>query len=255
MEPEQYEIMANAEDIHWWYLGLRDAMARCLKQPDLRLPDSPAILDAGCGTGANLRFLADTFQPSYLAGFDLSELALAQAKRKCPEAEISQSDLCRPILPRSDFHLIVSCDVLYVPGLEQARTGLETLVNALAPGGLLLLNLPAYQWLSSAHDRAVHTRERYVAKQIRTLLTDLGLEIRRLSYRVCFLFPLIVVKRLPSIVWRSGPASSTDLKQPPDWLNRLLFRTLQAENRLIAKGKTLPWGTSIFAIAQKPSVL
>ncbi len=163
MEPEQYQIMAEAEEIHWWYLGLRDAIAACLNQRDLALPNSPAILDAGCGTGANLKFLAETYRPGYLAGFDLSELALDHARRKCPEADIYQSDLCQPILHRSGYHLIVSCDVLYVPGLEQARLGLKSLVDALAPGGLLLLNLPAYQWLSSAHDRAVHTRERYVA--------------------------------------------------------------------------------------------
>jgi SAM-dependent methyltransferase len=251
VESEQYEVMANAEDVHWWYLGLRDAIASCLSREDLQLPESPAILDAGCGTGANLRFLAEAFHPGYLAGFDASELALGHARRKCPEAEIYQSDVCRPVLPRAQFQLIVSCDVLYVPGLEAARNGLHSLAEALAPGGLLLLNLPAYQWLKSAHDRAVHTSERYVLKQIRRLLADLDLQPVRLSYRVCLLFPLVVMRRLPSMVWRSRARTSTDLAQPPGWLNRCLLSTLRFENRLIAKGTKLPWGTSIFAIARK----
>ncbi len=73
----------------------------------------------------------------------------------------------------------------------------------------------------------------------------------RLSYRVCLLFPLVVLKRLPSMVRRSQERSSTDLAQPPNWLNQGLFRTLKIENRMIAQGWSLPWGTSIFAIARK----
>lgn len=252
MESEQYEIMAEAEESHWWYLGLRDAIASCLGREDLRLPESPAILDAGCGTGANLRFLSETFQPGYLAGFDVSELALGHARQKCPKAEVYQSDISEPLVYRSQLDLIVCCDVLYVPGLEKAREGLRSLVNALAPGGLLLLNLPAYQWLKSAHDRAVHTSERYTQRQIQRFLGELGLQPVRLSYRVCFLFPLIVLKRLPSMLYPSRARSSTDLAQPVGWLNRRLLGTLKFENRLIAKGTRLPWGTSLFAIARKP---
>jgi hypothetical protein len=147
--------------------------------------------------------------------------------------------------------LIVSCDVLYVPGLKQALGGLHSLVRALAPGGLLLLNLPAYNWLKSAHDRAVHTSERYSLGQIRRLLKDLDVEPVVLSYRICFLFPLVVAKRLPSLLDRSHVRTSTDLSPPAAWLNRLLLSTLRWENRLIAKGIKLPGGTSIFAIARK----
>lgn len=251
VEAEQYEIMAKAEDTHWWYLGLRDAISASLSREELRLPESPAVLDAGCGTGANLRFLAEMYHPAYLGGFDISESALFHARRKCPEADIYQGDVCEPLLHRSHFDLIVSCDVLYVPGLEKARNGLRLLTDALAPQGLLLLNLPAYQWLSSAHDRAVHTKERYALGQIHRLLEELDLEVLRLSYRVCLLFPLVVAKRLPSMLSRSREKSSTDLAPPPGWLNRWLLGTLKFENRLIAKGKRLPWGTSIFAIARK----
>lgn len=251
MDPEQYDIMSWAEDRHWWYMGLRDAIGCCLQHPSMRLPANPVVLDVGCGTGANLRYLHSLLKPSYLAGFDLSELALKHARRKCPDANVYQSDIRQPELHRTAFDLIVSSDVLYVTGIEETFQGLLELTRALKPGGLCVWNLPAYDWLTSEHDRVVHTRERYTLSRLRKLLCDLDLECVRISYRMFALFPLIVLKRLPSLFLRSRSSSNSDLRQPADWLNRFFFRTLQMENRLISRGHHLPWGSSIFVVGGK----
>ena len=80
MNPGEYAVMAQVEARHWWYRGLRDVLERTLGRPHLALPEHPAVLDAGCGTGENLRLLRDLLDPSYLGGFDLSEEALAIAR-------------------------------------------------------------------------------------------------------------------------------------------------------------------------------
>lgn len=251
MEPEQYDIMSLAEDRHWWYQGLRDAIGCCLQQHSMQLPPHPNVLDVGCGTGGNLRYLNTLLQPSYLAGFDLSELALTHARRKCPNAEIYQSDICQPELRSDAFDLIVSTDVLYMTGIKDTLPGLIKLTRALKPGGLFLSNLPAYNWLTSEHDRVVHTRERYTLSLIRLLLRELDLECVCISYRVFALLPLIVIRRFSSLLLRSRISPRSDLQQPAEWLNRVLFRVLQMENRLFARGLQLPWGSSIFVVGQK----
>lgn len=251
MEPDQYDIMSLAEGQHWWYLGLRDAIGCCLQQPSMRLPPNPVVLDVGCGTGANLRFLNTFLQPSYLAGFDLSELALTHARMKCPTADVYQSDIRQPELHRDAFDLIVSTDVLYVTGIDETFQGLRILTNALKPGGFCIWNLPAYNWLTSEHDRMVHTRERYTLSQLRRILCELDLECVRISYRMFALFPLIVAMRLPSLLFPSRASSKSDLRQPAAWLNRLLYGILQTENRLIARGLPFPWGSSIFVVGRK----
>lgn len=253
METEQYDIMARAEEQHWWYLGLRDAMGRCLTKPISNLPSRPNILDAGCGTGGNLRFLTELLQPAYAAGFDVSELALKHARRKCPQADLYLCDIRNPELHVPNFDLIISCDVIYVPGLEDSLAGLQRMVASLKPGGLFVVNLPAYQWLTSAHDRAVHTRQRFQLTQIQELLFDLQLESVRISYRLCTLFPLIVLKRLPSLLRFTSVSNASELRQPPGWLNRVLRTIVTCENRLIARDARLPFGSSIFAIGRKPS--
>ena len=251
MEPEQYDIMARAEQHHWWYRGLRDVIGRCLQQPELRLPQHPSVLDAGCGTGGNLRFLQELLAPGYLGGFDVSELALGHARRQCPEADVYTSDIRNPRCHRRSYDLILSCDVLYTTGLSASLAGMQRLVGALAPGGLCIVHLPAYRWLTSSHDRAVHTTERYVLSQLRQLFQSLGLECVRASYRMCALLPLVALKRLPSLVSQRWQPKNSDLDQPAGWLNELLFRCVQIENRLVAAGGYLPWGSSIFAVGRK----
>jgi trans-aconitate methyltransferase len=96
MKPGEHEVMARAEQSHWWYRGLRDLLTRCLRQPEMAPLPHPRVLDAGCGTGANLGFLRELLLPSYLGGFDSSEEAVAIARRKVPEADIGVGDICRP---------------------------------------------------------------------------------------------------------------------------------------------------------------
>lgn len=251
MEIEQYDIMARAEDRHWWYLGLRDALQTCLTQSRVHLPPNPVVLDVGCGTGGNLRFLSTLLQPAYLAGFDLNERALQYARCKCPEADIYINDIRHPRLHRDNFDLIVICDVLYTSGIANSYSGLQTLVNALSPGGVLIVHVPAFNWLVSAHDAAVHTIERYRVAQLRRLLTDLQLETSLISYRLCCLLPLVIMKRLPSLVTRNYRTERSELAQPHPLFNRLLFRILRFENTLIARGIKLPFGSSILSVATK----
>lgn len=241
---------------HWWYRGLRDAAARCLRRPELAPPPRPRVLDAGCGSGGTLAMLSHLLAPSWLGGFDASPEAVRLARRKVPEAEVYQSDIRDPSLPPDPLDLVVSFDVLYIPGLAAARPGLERLVGALAPGGLLMLNLPAYRWLYGEHDVAVHASERYTAPQIGRFLAGLGLTVARLSYRLCLLFPAVVATRLPGKLRRrraAGASARSALHRPSgSRFNRALLATLETENALIARGARLPWGSSVFAVGRKP---
>lgn len=244
--------MSDVEHDHFWYRALRDLLLRTLATRGL--PARPRVLDAGCGSGANLRALADAFSPSYLGGFDLSDEALDLARLKAPSADLYRSDLRRPAI-RTDLDLVLSLDVLYIPGIAASLEGLERLVAALAPGGLFVLHLPAYDWLYSRHDVAVHTAERYTAPQVRDLLARLGLTVDVLTYRVTTLFPLVVLSRLPGMLSarRGDREARSDLHTPiPRALDAAFYTALAAENRLIARGASLPWGSSVFAIGRKP---
>lgn len=256
MNPREYEMMAAVEADHWWYRGMRQQLGQSLQRFGQRLPARPSILDAGCGTGENLRFLSSLYTAQYMGGFDASAQAVEWAKKKVSAADIYQSDICAPELHAEHYDIVLSCDVLYIVGLTASLRGMQAIAERMSPNGLMLINVPAYQWLCSEHDLAIGTTQRFVANDIRQFLRELGLVPRLVTYRLCLLFPLVVASRLPSILrpGRDSTHAVSALKQHSRWTNRLLEATLGLENRLIGAGAALPWGSSVFAVGQKVAV-
>ena len=70
--------MYRLENELWWYVGMRRISAALL---DGWLPEGARILDAGCGTGGNMQWLA-RYGTAY--GIDLS----AQAVRYCAQRRL-----------------------------------------------------------------------------------------------------------------------------------------------------------------------
>jgi hypothetical protein len=68
------------------------------------------------------------------------------------------------------------------------------------------------------------------------------------------LFPAVVAARFP-VPGRALPSAAearSDLHDlPGDAANRFLARVLAVENRWIARGTSLPFGSSVFAIGRK----
>ncbi len=261
MTPIEYARMTVAEETHWWYRGLRICLEQCCVsylEPGL----GPArILDMGCGTGGNLGMLRRVFAHSeYIGGFDSSEIAIAYAHDKLPsKVDLYCSDLCSPEFHCSTYTLLVSCDVLYMVGMDRAFAGFCSAVDRLVVGGLLVLHLPARQWFYSEHDRAVGTVERYSQTQVAAFIERLGLRTQYLSYRVTTLLPPIITRRaIQSCLLRGkqllglkGAQAGSDLEVPGAWLNRICLKMLVWESQRMASGRRFPIGNSIIAVAQK----
>lgn len=253
MNPREYEIMADLEYSHWWYRGLRDLIGLSIKKHLPKLPEHPAVLDVGCGTGENLRFVSELLAPAYVGGFDASETAIQYARSKASHCDVYLSNLCTPEFHHAGYDVVISCDLINIPGLQRCRPGLRQIAQRIRPNGMLILNVPAYAWLRSDHDLAVHTSQRFVVPEIRNLLADLQLKPSVLTYRLCPLLPLFIASRLPSIIRKSsqpGEARSA-LRAPAAWVNQSLESITKLENRAICRGLRFPFGSSVFAVGIK----
>ena len=74
-------------------------------------------------------------------------------------------------------------------------SALAELRRVLRPGGRLVINMPAYMWLASAHDRQVHNARRYTAGQLRSMLLAAGFHRLRVGYWNSLLLPLMIAQR------------------------------------------------------------
>ena len=242
MEPAEYDLMDAAEERMWWYRALH---ARVLYALAARPGPPGAVLDAGCGTGGLLRRLAVLGRP--LAGLDVNPAAAARAAAKSG-ALAAAGDANRLPFADASFAALVSCDVLCHRAVEPARA-LAEFRRVLMPGGTLVLNLPAYQWLHSAHDVRVHNDRRFTAAGARALLRQAGFAGIEARYWNALLLPLMVVQRK---VLRAGEAAASDVAPFPAWLDAALHAVTAAERFLARLGLRYPAGGSILLVATRP---
>lgn len=234
--------MAAAEERQWWYAGMR-AITQALLDPQLPPGGAGRVLDAGCGTGANLTYLR-RYGPTL--GVDISAEALSFCRRRgVPAVRGSVLDL--PFASGA-FGLVTSFDVLYHRWVTDDRAALRELARVLAPGGLLFVRVPALRILWGAHDEAVLSRHRYTRPELRGLLAGCGLDVLRASYCNSLLFPLLLARRgLDRLSGRQG----SDVGFLPAPLEATFRGLLGLEARFV-RVASLPLGASVVALARKP---
>jgi len=79
--------------------------------------------------------------------------------------------------------------------VKDVAIAIREMRRVLRPNGLLLVNVPAFRFLQSAHDEAVMTARRFRKPEIRKLLLEENFVIRRLIYWTSLLFRLAVLAR------------------------------------------------------------
>src|SRR5438045_3694717 len=174
MRPNEYATMFRVEETHWWYRALHGLIFQTL---ETELPDwrNKEILDAGCGTGAILQRLGN---PERNVGIDLAPEAISLCRKRGLN-NVRQADVCALPFSDSSFDVVISSSVLYHAWVSDVGTAIREMHRVLRPGGLLLLNVPAFRFLHSAHDDAVMTARRFRKPEIRKLLLNENFRIRR----------------------------------------------------------------------------
>lgn len=236
-----YELQTHgAEDRHWWYRGRRKVLDGILA--GLGLPANARILDAGCGSGRNMVELAHF---GTVTGVELSQTSVALALARDVGEVIAGSALEMPFADDS-FDLAVTLDV--IEHLEDDLAALRELRRVVAPGGALLVTVPAYQWLWSGHDEINHHHRRYTRRSLQRVAQQAGWMQLRTTYFNSLLLPVAIMLRVLERVNTKTTESSLDLWVPPAPANWLLERPLTLEAAVIARGARIPAGLSLLAV-------
>lgn len=240
MKSEYYEPYALAEEKHWWFAARRAILREVLRT--FRLRHGATILEVGCASGGNLKMLREFGQTK---ACEYDEGILDLARRRHPDVEIERCELPGEIpFGNEAFDLIGLFDVL--EHVDDDRGALRALRSRLRPGGRLVLTVPAFPWLWSAHDEVNLHHRRYTRESLVDALRDAGLEMVKGSYFNLLLLPLIQGIRLVADFLKRDPA---DQLEPPHPLVNGILATVMSSERSLVAGRGLPCGVSLLAVA------
>jgi len=238
-----YEEYAQIQGRHWWFAGRR-AIVRAVIESRLSPAGPMRICDVGCGTGTNLRELR-RFGP--VTGVDPEPSAVAYCQSHGEQDVRLSSGLDLPF-EDSSFDLITMLDVLEHVDDEAAMLGEARRV--LAPGGHLLLTVPAYEWMWGAQDVIAHHKRRYTRPRLLSMLTGSSFEPLASSYFNTLLFaPIAAVRLARRLRPPSGPPRSDFELTEPGLMNSMLARGFGAEAAVLRRA-SLPFGVSILALGR-----
>ena len=239
-----FDTMARHARTHWWYVGRRALVEETLSR--FAVP-AGLVLDVGCGTGDNLEMLTRAAGASAV-GTDLSPYALQHARRG-PQGGIRTAVARAEALPFASevCGLVASMDV--VEHLDDDYIGLREYRRVLVSRGVLLLTVPAYEWLWGEHDvRAAH-RRRYRVGQLVRVVESAGFEVVHTTYYNSFLVPAAaVLRRTP--LRRLVHETDEEVGNTSPFVSKVMTRLSRSERRLAVR-RRVPFGLSILLVGRR----
>jgi SAM-dependent methyltransferase len=258
MKNEEYQTMFKNEHDLWWYKALHSISMNNIEEI-FGKKYSLDILDAGCGTGGLIKkLILFGYDSSKINGFDISEIAVNLCLNY--NLNVIQGDLNRisrvvNAFEQTQYDVIVCNDALYYINPNEQQQFISEVKDLLKPGGILIMNLPAYRVFSGSHDIAVGLKKRFTPNDILKLISARDYKIIKLIKWPFLLFPFILMIRniqKIKIKINLNKEIKSDVKMPAKFLNNLLWKLCQFEFKIpLAK----PFGSSIFIVLQRNKII
>lgn len=232
-----------AQPDYWWYRAreklLRTVLVEYVGEPT-------RVLDVGSADGPSV---------GWLRGHG-KHTAVDIDFRGLGPGDVCASALALPFKDAS-FDVVAAFDV--IEHVDPEENVLAELRRVLAPGGRLLLSVPAYQWAWSDHDVANGHHRRYTRPRAVAAVEGSGLRVRRATYAFAAVFPLFATERLfrrlrHAVSRRQvGAEDIVTVPRTPALVSRALLGLSRCDERWLGRWN-LPVGSSVVLAAEKPAV-
>ena len=200
------------------------------------------ILDVGCGDGVHFAQLA---QFGAVEGIESDATTLDPAGRWRQQIHVAPFQAPLPPPLSGPYDLILFLDV--IEHLDDPVAALALARSLLAPGGAVLVTVPALPGLWTSHDDLNHHRRRYTRATLTADLARAGLTVDRMRFLFHLLVPAKLAVRLMERVRGSRPAPP---RVPPAPLNALAGLVARAEMLLLAPVSRVLPGASLLAVGR-----
>lgn len=243
MKDVHYKDIFENQDTHWWYKAMKE-INKSLLRKYLPKKSNLQILDAGCGTGSALKYLA-TFGD--VIGVDLSDEALVYAKKR---GKVKKADVASLPFKNESFDLVFCIQVLYHAWVEDEEEVLSEFNRVLKKGGILLIQEPALNWIKGNEDEIAFGKHRFSSKELQSKLERYSFKILKISYINFFLLPIILICRLPEILGVRKRRQVSDIFKLPHIIDSFLFSILRSETFFL-NYLNFPLGVDVICVAKK----
>ena len=239
MDVKEEHILGDSVGEHWYYRAKGQALLQMLGGVPVE-----SVVDVGAGSGYFSRLLLN-------AGRSDSSFCVDPAYDQEIDDRVNGRPLrFRRVPPDEPAALTLMMDV--IEHVDDDVALVRQYSSKMAPGGHMLVTVPAFNWLWSGHDEFLEHRRRYTRQGLERVLDAAGLEVLKSRYFFAVLLPLVVPLRLWDRLGvkagRHEPKSS--LSRHPRWVNATLATILALEQRLLFPLNGMA-GLTVFCLARK----
>jgi SAM-dependent methyltransferase len=235
----QAATLVESDTRHWWFRSKAAIVSSMIRAHSDARCDAGRLVDVGAGAGGVTAQLG--WRPHRLVAIDGSlDLARHGKTRHALLAAVGVGER----LPLGDGVASVVTLLDVIEHLEQPEHVLREARRVLAPGGRLVVTVPAHQWLWSGADEILGHTRRYTRALLRRQLADAGFRALRTTHVFSWLLVPVWLRR------RLAPRGhgQLGLDQTSPLLDALAFVLTSLERRIVRR-VSLPLGTSIVCVA------
>jgi SAM-dependent methyltransferase len=196
LQPQEYDALERVEREHWFYKGKR-MLVRWWINRATALHPGDRILDVGAGNGELVRELGGEYSHK---GIDVLGIEYSEEGRRLARERKGTDLLAGSILdiPLLDETCAVSIALDVLEHVEDDATAFCELVRVTKPGGVVIINVPAFMSLWSEWDVSLAHFRRYRKRDMQLLIDRHSREVGVLyfDYINALVFPAVFAYRM-----------------------------------------------------------
>lgn len=227
---------------HFWFIWRINAIKKYLGpliKPHFK------ILDIGCGNGLVMKQFQNNLN-IIIDGCDLNKEALTNHIRPLSGNLFLYNILDENPQLKGKYDTLLLLDV--IEHIENEAEFLTSVKEHLKKDGLVVINVPALNWLYSKYDSKLGHFRRYNKKELNVIIENAGFRILSSNYWGFFLIPLLIIRKMVLLLTPQKKIVKTGFNMTSGFLNKVFILLMKIELFLL---KNSPAGTSLLLVAKR----